>query len=116
MDNEEYNTKGKFLMRLKEIAVKGQNNIVGRVQFLRMGQERNENIHSFVSRLRGAEIGCKFKKKKLCGVIVSYADNIIHDQIIWGMVEPIIQEKALSQMKDGDSLKDSMVYQYIREV
>ena len=51
VDNDEYNTKVKFLVRLKEIAVKGQNTIVGCVQFLSMGQERNENIHSFVSRL-----------------------------------------------------------------
>ena len=51
MDNEEFNTKEKFLARLKEIAVKSQNTIVGRVHFLNMGQERNENIHTFVSRL-----------------------------------------------------------------
>ena len=51
MDGEEFNTKVKFLTRLKEIAVKSQNTIVGWVHFLSMGQERNENVHNFVSRL-----------------------------------------------------------------
>ena len=70
------------MARLKEIAVKGQNTIVGQVQFLSMGQERNENIHIFLSRLRGAAIGCKFETKCRCGEMVNYADRIIHDQMI----------------------------------
>ena len=42
--------------------------------------------------------------------MVNYADRIIHDQMIRGLLEPIIQEKTLSHVKDGDSLKDSMAY------
>ena len=51
MESVDYNTEALFLARLKEIAVKGQNTIIGRVHFLSLGQERNENVHSFVSRL-----------------------------------------------------------------
>ena len=115
MDKEDYNTEKLFMVRLKEIAVKGPNTIVVQVQFLSIGQERNENINSFVSRLRGAAVGCKFKKVCTCGAMVSYAENMIHDQMIHGLVEPIIQEKALSYVEDRDSLKKSMAYINILE-
>ena len=55
-------------------------------------------------------VGCKFEKLCNCGLTVSYADQIIHDQMIRGLVEPIIQEKALSHVKDGDSLKASVAF------
>ena len=63
MNGQEFNSEALFLARLKEIAVKGQSTIVDRVQFLNLGQERNESIHSFVSRLRGAAVGCNYEKK-----------------------------------------------------
>ena len=61
MDDKEYNSEAKVLTRLKQIAVKSQNTLVSQVQFLSISQDRNENIHSFVTRLSGAAIGCKFK-------------------------------------------------------
>ena len=42
--------------------------------------------------------------------MVSYAENMIHDQMIRGLVEPIIQEKILSHVEDRNSLKKSMSY------
>ena len=53
---------------------------------------------------------CKFEKTCSCATMVSYAENMIHDQMICGLVEPIIQEKALSHVEDSDSLKKSMSY------
>ena len=41
---------------------------------------------------------------------MNYADRIIHDQMIQWLVEPIIQEKTLSHVKDRDSLMDSIAF------
>ena len=78
------------MARLKEIAVKGQNTIVGHVQFLSLGQERNESIHLYVSRLRGAAVGCSFEKACGCGSTVSYMEDMIHDQMAHGLVDQIV--------------------------
>ena len=110
MDKPEFNTEVTFLARLKEIAVKGQNTIVGHVNFLNLGQERNESIHSYVSRLCGAAVSCNFEKRCSCGLPVSYVEEMIHDQMVWGLVEQIVQERVLSQVVEGDCLKKTMNY------
>ena len=75
-----------------------------------MGQERNESIHSYISRLRGAAVGCNYEKVCSCSLTVSYVENMIHDQMVCGLVDQVIQEKVLSQVAKGDSLKKTMAY------
>ena len=82
MDDEEYNSETKFLARLKQIAFKSQNTLVSQVQFLSIGQDTNENIHSIVTRLRYAAIGCKFKVECKCCEVASYTDEIIYHQMV----------------------------------
>ena len=55
-------------------------------------------------------VGCKFEKTCNCGLTMSYVENMIHDQMVHGLVEEIIQEKVLSQVVEGDSLKKTMAY------
>ena len=90
--------------------VKGQNAIVIQFQFLDLGQERNESMNSYVSRLRGPAVRCNFEKSCGCGLTVSYMENIIHDQMVHGLEDQIVQEKVLSQVVEGDSLKKTLAY------
>ena len=41
---------------------------------------------------------------------MNYADMNIQDQMIHGIVDPIIQEKVLSHVKNESSLKESITY------
>ena len=51
-----------------------------------------------------------YEKNCSCGLMVSYVENMIHDQMVRGLMEPIIQKKVLSQVVEGDSLKKTMAY------
>ena len=46
-----------FLDRIKKLAVKNQNTLMGQVQFLNLGQDRGKTINSYVSRLCGGGCG-----------------------------------------------------------
>ena len=90
--------------------LRGKTLLLVMFRFLTLGQDRNGSIHSYVSRLWGAAVSCNFEKKCSCGLSVSYMENIIHDQMVWGLVEQVVQEKVLSQVVEGDSLKKTMAY------
>ena len=56
-------TEVEFLEGIRKLAVKAQNSLVARVKFLNTGQDRDKKVNNYVSRLRGAAIGCQFEVK-----------------------------------------------------
>ena len=68
-----------FLDHIKKLTVKTQNTLVGQVQFLNLGQDRGEEINSYVLRLHGAAVGCKFEVQSPCECqrTMSYTYKII---------------------------------------
>ena len=105
-------TEVEFLEGIRKLAVKAQNSLVARVKFLSTGQDRDEKVNNYVSRLRGATIGCQFEVKcPSCQGTVSYQDQILHHQLVRGLVDPEVTEKVLANnMGKMANLKDTITY------
>ena len=54
-------TEAMFLDIIKKLAVQSQNTLIGQVKFLNLGHDRNKSINSYVLRLLGAAMECKFE-------------------------------------------------------
>ena len=111
-------TEALFLERIKKLAVKGQNTLVRQVQFLSLGQDRNDSINSYMSRLWEAAVGCQFEVPVppcptcdcACRRMASYTDKIISHQMVQGLGDPSIQEKVLSKGEEVAQWKDMIKY------
>ena len=81
-------SKDDFMKRIKALAVMGQNIHANRVQFLQMGQERDEPIALFLSRLRGQGNLCSFQVECTeCKHKTSYQEEIMSHQLIRALVD-----------------------------
>ena len=88
-DNE--NTEPGLMARIKRLAVKGQNILVNQVVFLKMGQDRDEPVLSFMSRLRGQARLCKFSVQcSHCNTQTSYQEAIMCHQLVRAIADPEI--------------------------
>jgi hypothetical protein len=91
---------------IKRLAVRKHNVLISQVQFLSMGQEREEAGLSYSARLRGKASLCKFTVAcpHGCEADVSYQENIMAHQSVRGLVDPVVQEKILSKATNGTEL------------
>ena len=97
--------EAELLMRIKKLAVKGQNIMVNRSTFLQMGQDVNEPVTAFIARLLKQANLCNFNVTSTCSGCAlvntfSYQDNIIAHQLGRALVDPDIQERMMSSHGD----------------
>jgi hypothetical protein len=98
-------TERELLDGVKRLAVRKHNVLISQVQFMNMGQEREEAGFSYSTRLRGKASLCQFNVAyQDCTAIVSYTDKIMAHQFVRGLVDPVVQEKVLSKASDGTNL------------
>ena len=93
------------LGELKKIAVKKRNKAVNRVKLGDLKQERGEPIRRFAGRVRSLASVSEFKVKckgANCGADVSYAEEVIADQVVRGTADVEIQKDVLSHV-DADT-------------
>ena len=93
------------LGELKKIAVKKRNKAVNRVKLGDLKQERGEPIRRFAGRMRSLASVSEFKVKckgANCGADVSYAEEVIADQVVRGTADVEIQKDVLSHV-DADT-------------
>ena len=84
---------------IKRMAVLVSNPMVHRNQMKDHRQGEGEKIRSFVARIREAAIDCKFEVKctdDLCGKVISYKEEIIRDQCVFGLRCKDTQAKILA--------------------
>ena len=77
-----------ILKAMKLMAVRKTNPMVYRNQLRDMKQDENELFSNFVSRLKEAAIDCEFSvkcSKQGCGTAISYAEDMVRDQAVYGL-------------------------------
>ena len=77
-----------ILKATKLMAVRKTNPMVYRNQLRDMKQDENELFSNFVSRLKEAAIDCEFSvkcSKQGCGTAISYAEDMVRDQAVYGL-------------------------------
>ena len=91
---------------IKRLAVNRRNNLVNIVEFQRMGQNKDENIMSYVTRLNGQADVCDFMVEcTACQADISFKDKIIMYQLVRGLADVTAQERILeaaAQVEGGE--------------
>ena len=103
-------TEKQILQAMQLIAVRKTNPMVHRNQLRDMKQGEDEAFRNFVSRLKEAAIDCKFSlqcSKQGCKTNTSYAEEMIRDQVIYGLNCPDTQAKILALSSTLPSLHDN---------
>ena len=93
---------------IKRMAVLMSNPMVHRNQMRDHRQGESEKVRGFVARVREAAIDCKFEVKcsdDLCGKMVSYKEEIIRDQCVFGLRCKDTQAKILAMGKGLPTLE-----------
>ena len=92
----------------KMMAVLVSNPMVHRNQMRDHRQGGTEKVRAFVARVREAAIDCKFENQcneDSCGKIVSYNEEIIRDQCLFGLRNKDTQAKMLDLDKGLPTLE-----------
>ena len=88
-----------LLAAIKRMAVLESNPMVHRNHLRGIIQGESEKGRNYVARLREAAIDCKFSVKcteDLCGAMISYKEEIIRDQCVYGLRCKDTQAKILA--------------------
>ena len=94
-------TENDLLGFIKSVAVKTVHPEVYRQHFYNLQQSGGETVTSFISRLKAQAVLCEFQCKGTCrdnNCTPSYAEEMIHSQLIGGMRNSSHQSRVLSEM------------------
>ena len=95
-----------LLSTIKLLAVKRRNNLVNIVELQRMGQQHNESITAFSTRLNGqADVCDLFVECSTCAKDISFKEKVIMYQFVRGLADVHAQERILeaaAQVEGGE--------------
>ena len=100
-----------LLEHIKSVAVKDTHKEVHRMKFFRLSQTDGESITQYVARLRSQAVLCQFKIR--CPdheqqSFVSYADDMITQQLVSGLQNQQHQSRILSEATALPTLRDKI--------
>ena len=98
-------TEIEMLDHIKSVAVKGVHKEVHRMNFSKIRQGDGENITHYVARLKSQASLCSFVIKCRCEESVSYAEEMVAQQLVAGLRNHDHQAKILSEATFLTSLK-----------
>ena len=101
-------TEEKLMAFIKSVAVKSVHKEVHRWHFDQLHQEDGETITRYVGRLNAQAVLCNFTVKCGCASEVSYADEMISQRLIAGLINPDHQSKILAEAQDLTDLKSKV--------
>ena len=99
-----------LLKQIKSSAVIGKNKAVHRKEFYEFQQAPDEPVNRFVANLRAKAERCNFTQSCTangCHQTNSYADQMVKDQMIYGLADKDIQQEVLSKDKQLSTFKQT---------
>ena len=90
-------SESELLGHIKAIAVKGLHKEVHRMNFSKLKQSDGESVTHYVARLKSQASLCMFNVKCSCDQNVSYAEEMVSQQLVTGLRDHEHQSKALSE-------------------
>jgi len=108
--NRDRITEKTMLQHIKSVAVKSVHKEVYRWRYSQLKQEDSEPITKYAGRLKAQAVLCDYKVKCPCGcnTNVSYANEMISQQLITGLVNPEHQSRVMSEAQDLPELKNKV--------
>jgi len=98
-------TEIKLLEYIRNVAVKVDHKEVHRLNFSRLKQTEGEIASQFVGRLKVKASLCDFSVDCGCGRAVSYASDMVSQQLVSGLANPEHQAKVIAQAKTLTTLE-----------
>ena len=92
-------SEAQLMSAMKKMAVRESNPMVHRNHVRSLKQGENEPIRNYVARLREAVMDCQFSVKcqaEMCDADVSYKEEMIRDQCVYGLQSNDTQAKILA--------------------
>ena len=103
-------TENELLDAIKKAAVVGKNQAVHRKEFYEYCQSPEEPINRFVAKLRAKADRCNFTHQCTatgCDELISYAEQMVKDQMTCGLADKDIQQEVLAKSKELSTFKDT---------
>ena len=88
-----------LMKELEDLLVKKTNQMVKRIKFREMKQQKLEDIKEMLIKLKSIAKGCDFTVECECKKRVDYSDKEILDQLVVGMKDKEHQERVLTHEK-----------------
>ena len=101
-------TEKLLLEHIKSVAVKTVHKEVYRWRYGQLKQEDSEPVTKYAGRLKSEAILCDYKVKCKCGENLSFAEEMISQQLITGLVNPEHQSRVMSEAQDLPKLQDKI--------
>ena len=98
-------TEEQLLAHIKSVAVKGLHKEVHRVTFGKLKQGDGESVTHFVARLNAQAALCGFSVTCTCHEDVSFAEEMVAQQLVAGLRDQEHQSKVLSEANTLNSLQ-----------
>ena len=103
-------TTTQLMASIKRLAVNRRNNLVNVVEFQRMGQNKEETIMAYSTRLNGqADICDMFLPCPGCSQDVSYKEHMLTYQFIRGLNDTTVQEKIMEAAAQAEGQQLTIV-------
>ena len=99
-----------LLEKIKSAAVIGKNRAVHRKEFHEIQQEPDEPVNRLVAKLRAKAERCNFTLKCSaigCQQINSYAEEMVNDQMTYGLYDKDIQQEVLARDKTLENFEET---------
>lgn len=107
--NRDRITEDTMLNHIKSVAVKSINKEVYRWRYSQLKQEDGEPITKYVGRLKSQAVLCEYKVKcQCCETDVSYANEMVSQQLITGLANPEHQSRVMSEAQDLAELQNKI--------
>lgn len=106
--NDDELSEIKLLEHIRNVAVKVEHKEVHRLSFSRMKQNEGETASKYVGRLKAKASLCDFKIKCNCDRNVSYASDMVSQQLVSGLSNPEHQAKVMAEAKSLTSLQEKV--------
>jgi hypothetical protein len=97
-----------MLKHIKSVAVKSVHKEVYRWRYGQLKQGDSEPITKYAGRLKSEAVLCDYKVKCRCGESMSFAEEMISQQLITGLVNPEHQSRVMSEAQDLPKLQDKI--------
>jgi hypothetical protein len=101
-------TEEEMLLHIKSVAVKTIHEDVHRWNYHQMSQQTDEPISNYVGRLKAQAGLCKFNVECRCGNKVSYADEVISQNLVSGLANAEHQSRIISEATTHTDLKSKI--------
>lgn len=97
-----------MLKHIKSVAVKSVHKEVYRWRYGQLKQGDSEPVTKYAGRLKSEAILCDYKVKCTCGETMSFAEEMVSQQLITGLVNPEHQSRVMSEAQDLPKLQDKI--------